>query len=401
MSGHVEVADIFRIHGPGYWQRHADLLSIEQRRAMRAIELCRTAELGGHIDECDHCGALRISYNSCRNRHCPKCQSLDKERWLEQRRRDLLPVPYFHLVFTLPEALGPVALCNQALLYDLLFRAASAALLELTADPRHLGAQIGATALLHTWSQTLTHHAHLHVIVPGGGLSSNGRRWIPARRAFFLPVKALSRLFRGKMLASVRAAYGAGELVFPGRIADLARPQAFRRLLDSLYQQDWVVYCKPPFRGPEHTLEYLARYTHRVAISTQRIVRCEHGYVTFRYRDSAANNMSREMTVTTEEFIRRFLLHVLPSRFVRIRHYGLLSNRNRRTKLVCCQQLLGAAGSDSVTEPSKRPWQDLVLQLTGIDLRRCPRCGVGYMRTIRTLIPLAERAPPETWRRSA
>ena len=401
MSGHVEVADIFRAHGPGYRQDHADCLSMEQRRAMRAIELCRTAELGGHVDECDHCGALRISYNSCRNRHCPKCQSLDKERWLEQRRRDLLPVPYFHLVFTLPEALGPVALRNQAVLYDLLFRAASAALLELTGDEDHLGAQIGATALLHTWSQTLTHHPHLHFIVPGGGLSSDGRRWIAAQRSFLVPVKALSRLFRGKMLAAVRAAYRAGELIFPGRIADLERPQAFRQLLDSLYEQEWVVYCKPPFGGPEQTLEYLARYTHRVALSNERLVRCEDGQVTFRYRDSAAGNKIGEMTVTAEEFIRRFLLHVLPNRFVRIRHYGLLSNRNRKTKLAHCQQLLGVTGRAVETEPPKLPWQDLVLQLTGTDPMQCPRCGQGRMRTTRRLMPLAERAPPETWRRSA
>jgi hypothetical protein len=400
MRGRVEVAEIFRAHGPGYRQHHADLLSMEQLRAMRAIELCRTAELGGHVDECDRCGALCISYNSCRNRHCPKCQSLDKERWLEQRRRELLPVPYFHLVFTLPEALGPLVLRNQAVLYDRLFRAASEALLELTGEPHHLGAQIGATALLHTWSQLLTYHPHVHFLVPGGGLSRDGRRWVRARRSFFLPVRALSRLFRGKMLAAVREAFQAGELIFPGRIADLARPQAFRRLLDALYQQDWVVYCKPPFRGAEQTLEYLARYTHRVAISNERLVGCEDGQVTFRYRDSAAGNLIRQMTVTAEEFLRRFLLHVLPNRFVRIRHYGLLSNRNRKAKLICCQQLLGAAGRRGNAEPPKRTWQDLVLQLTGTDPRRCRRCGEGYLRTTRQLMPLTERAPPPARRRA-
>jgi hypothetical protein len=401
MSGRVEVADIFRAYGAEYRQSHADWLSIQQRRAMRAIELCRTAELGGHVDECDHCGALRISYNSCRNRHCPKCQSLDKERWLERQCRDLLPVPYFHLVFTLPEALGPLVLRNQAVLYDRLFRAASEALLELTGDEDHLGAQIGATALLHTWSQLLQYHPHLHFIVPAGGLSSDGRRWMAASPTFLVPVRALSRLFRGKMLAAVRDAYDAGELLFPGRIVELGAPRTFRKLLNSLYEQEWVVYCKPPFGGPEQTLEYLARYTHRVAISNDRLVRCEDGQVTFRYRDSADDNQIKETTVTAEEFIRRFLLHVLPNRFVRVRHYGLLSNRNRKTKLAHCQRLLGATPSTSKTEPVKQPWQDLVRHLTGTDPRQCPRCGEGYMRTTRELLPSAERAPPQSWRRSA
>ena len=401
MSGRVEVADIFRVHGPEYRQGHAAWLSMEQRRAMRAIEVCRTAELGGHVDECDHCGALRISYNSCRNRHCPKCQSLDKERWLERQCRDLLPVPYFHLVFTLPEALGRLVRRNQAELYDRLFRAASEALLELTADEDHLGAQIGATALLHTWSQTLQYHPHLHFIVPGGGLSSDGRRWIGASSTFLVPVRALSRLFRGKMLAAVRAAYAAGELIFPGRIAELEHPRAFRRLLDSLYEQEWVVYCKPPFGGPQQTLEYLSRYTHRVAISNDRLVGCEEGQVTFRYRDSADGNRIKETTVTAQDFIGRFLLHVLPSRFVRLRHYGLLSNRNRKTKLAHCQQLLGDSRPARRAEPPKLPWQDLVRQLTGKDPMACPHCSKGRMRTTKTLLPLAERAPPEGWRRSA
>jgi len=401
MSGHVEVADIFRAHGPAYRQSHADCMSLEQRRAMRAIELCRTAELGGHVDECDHCGALRISYNSCRNRHCPKCQSLDKERWLERQSRDLLPVGYFHLVFTLPEGLGALVLRNQAVLYDRLFRAASEALLELTADEEHLGAQIGATALLHTWMQTLRYHPHLHFIVPAGGLSSDGRKWKGASPSFLVPVKALSRLFRGKMLAAVRAAYEAGELVFPGGIAELAPPRAFGKLLNSLYEQEWVVYCKPPFGGPRQTLEYLARYTHRVAISNERLVRCEDGQVTFRYRDSADGNRIKETTVTAETFIGRFLLHVLPDRFVRIRHYGLLGNRNRKSKLVHCQRLLGAARSADDTVPVKQPWQDLVRQLTGTDPMQCPHCAKGRMRTTRVLLPSAERGPPEAWRRSA
>ncbi len=401
MSGRIEVADIFRAHGPEYRQRHVDCMSIQQRRAMRAIELCRTAELGGHVDECDHCGALRISYNSCRNRHCPKCQSLDKERWLERQCRDLLPVSYFHLVFTLPEALGSLVLRNQAVLYDRLFRAASEALLELTGDEDHLGAQIGATALLHTWSQLLQYHPHLHFIVPAGGLSRDGRRWIATSPTFLVPVKALSRLFRGKMLAAVRAAYEAGELIFPGRIADLEQSRAFRKLLNSLYEQEWVVYCKPPFGGPQQTLEYLARYTHRVALSNDRLVRYEDGKVTFRYRDSADDNRIKETTVSAEKFIGRFLLHVLPDRFVRIRHYGLLGNRNRKTKLAHCQQLLGGRPTVIEEAPIKQPWQDLVRQFTGKDPMECLHCGKGRMRTTKTLLPQAERAPPETWRRSA
>ena len=379
MSGRVEVADIFRAHGPGYRQRHADLLSMEQRRAMRAIELCRTAELGGHVDECDRCGALRISYNSCRNRHCPKCQSLDKERWLEQQRRDLLPVPYFHLVFTLPEALGPVVLRNQAKLYDLLFRAASEALLELADDEHHLGAQIGATALLHTWSQTLTYHPHLHFIVPGGGLRRDGRRWIAAQESFLVPVKALSRLFRGKMLAAVRAAYRAGELIFPGRITHLEQPRPFRRLLDSLYQQDWVVYCKPPFGGPEQTLKYLGRYTHRVAISNERIMRCRDGHVTFRYRESGST-VYNYRRVKAMEFMRRFLQHVLPKGFIKVRYYGLFSS-GKKLLLEIVKKLLGVMLSgDRKSGKIKRPKQML-----------CPVChsAMCYMKELKP-----SRGPP-------
>ena len=400
MGGRVEVADIFRSHGPEYRQQHSAALSMEQRRAMRAIELCRTAELGGHVDECDHCGTLRISYNSCRNRHCPKCGSLDKEQWLEDRRQDLLPIPYFHLVFTLPRELGPLALRNQSLLYDLLFRSAAQALMELTKDPHHLGAQVGATALLHTWSQTLIYHPHVHFIVTGGGLSADGRRWVRARRSFFLPVKALSRLFRGKLLAAVRAAYRSGELVFPGTIAAQATPKAFGRLLDTLYETEWVVYCKPPFRRPQQTLEYLARYTHRVAISNDRIVRSQDAEVTFRYRDSAADNRIRQMSLAAEEFMRRFLLHVLPNRFVRIRHYGLLSTRNRKTKLVCCRYLLGHTPQPGEGERTKLGWEERLLKLTGVDPQVCPTCGERRMRTIRRLQPWAERPPPVTWRRA-
>jgi len=388
----VELADVFRAHGPQYRQQHTGEQCLQQLRAMRAIEVCRTAELGGHVDECDHCGKLRISYNSCRNRHCPKCQSLDKESWLEARRADLLAVPYFHVVFTVPEDLRPVALRNQKVFYNLLFKAASQALMELAHDPRHLGAQIGATALLHTWTQTLIYHPHVHFIVPGGGLSPDGRRWIRARSTFFLPVKALSRLFRGKLLAFLKEAYDTATLSFSGQTATYADRSSFQQLLDRLYGIEWRVYCKPPFASPEQTLEYLGRYTHRVALSNDRILSMQEDQITFRYRDSDRKCI-RQMTLSAEEFIRRFLLHVLPSRFVKIRHYGIMSTRNRQTKLARCKELLGC----SPTPPSgqaKIDWQERLLQVAGVDLSICPSCGQGHMRTVQVITPARQRAPP-------
>jgi hypothetical protein len=390
MRRRVELAEVFQTYGPAY--RHSRRLSRAQARVMHAIEVCRTAALGGHVDECDHCGALRISYNSCRNRHCPKCQSLAQERWLEQQRRCLLPVSYFHLVFTVPATLAPLLRWNQALGYDLLFRCAAAALLELTADPRHLGGQVGATALLHTWSQTLTYHPHVHMIVTGGGLSADGDRWIPARPAFLVPVRALSQLFRGKLLAALRAAHRAGKLVVPVDRDQPSDPAALDRLLAALYAQPWVVYCKPPFAGPQRVLEYLGRYTHRVALSNDRLRSCQHQQVTFGYRDRAHGNRRRRLTLPAEEFIRRFLLHVLPDRFVRVRHYGLLGNRNRQRQIARCQQLLQA--QPTPPPPAHRTWQQLLLQLTGVDPSCCRVCGQGHWRTTRLLVPLAQRAPP-------
>ncbi len=392
MASAVELADVFRAHGPQYRQQHTGQLCLQQLKAMRAVEVCRTAELGGHVDECDHCGRLRISYNSCRNRHCPKCQSLDKEEWLEARRGDLLPVPYFHVVFTVPEDLGPLALRNQEIFYSLLFKAASQALMELAGDPRYLGAQIGATALLHTWTQTLMYHPHVHFIVPGGGLSPDGRRWIRARRTFFLPVRALSRLFRGKLLALMKEAYDTDTLIFPGQIAELAGRSSFRQLLDRLYATEWVVYCKPPFARPEQTLEYLGRYTHRVALSNDRIEHMQGDQITFRYRDSARKRIGH-MTLAAEEFIRRFLLHVLPNGFVKIRHYGISSNRNRRTKLARCKEFLGRRPTPP-SPPAKIDWQERLVQLTGWDPSACTSCGQGRMRTVQVLSPASQRAPP-------
>jgi hypothetical protein len=400
MQSSLEVADIFQTYGPAYRQAHE--LAVRHLRAMRAIEVCRTAELGGHVDECDHCGRLRISYNSCRNRHCPKCQCLDKERWLEARKRDILPTHYFHPVFTVPEGVKPLALRNQDVVYSILFRAASESIKELTEDPKHLGAEVGFIAVLHTWSQTLMDHPHLHCIVTGGGLSLDGRRWIPCKGEFFLPVKVLSRLFRGKFLAYLKEAYYKGKLVFPGNIACLKEELAFKGLLQELYEQEWVVYCKPPFQSAEMVMDYLGRYTHRAAISNDRLVKLEDGKVTFRYRDRKDNDLSacnaqagrvKLITLDASEFIRRFLLHILPDGFMKIRHYGILSNRNIKTKLLLCKQLLGVRKEDENREKEREPWQDLLTRITGVDPRVCPYCGKGKMvlKEIldRSILPMA------------
>ncbi len=400
MKPSLEVADIFRQHGEAYRERFAARLSIEQVRAMHAIEICRTAELGGHVEACDHCDGKRISYNSCRNRHCPKCQGLDKERWRQARQQDLLPIPYFHVVFTLPEELASLALRNQEIVYTLLFRAASQSLLELGRDRKYLGGQIGFTALLHTWSQTLTYHPHLHCIVPGGGLSPDGHRWISSRSNFLVPVKALSALFRGKMMAYLKQAYEAGELIFPGRIASWRDQRAFDQLCGDLYGKNWVVYCKPPFATPEKTLDYLARYTHRVALTNQRLIRLVKDEVLFRFRDSADSNRIKRMQLPAFEFIRRFLLHVLPDQFIKIRHYGLLSNRCRTSKLRWCKYLLGAV-YPVAGQPVRLTWQQLLYRLTGIDPTVCPLCGKGKMVTQRVLEPLWKQRLPSLRRRSA
>jgi hypothetical protein len=345
---------------------------------MRAIEVCRTAELGGHVEECDHCGALRISYNSCRNRHCPKCQCLDKERWLEARKKDLLPTQYFHLVFTLPEGLRPLALRNQNILYSILFKAVSETLKELAADPKYLAAEVGFIAILHTWSQTLMDHPHLHCIVTGGGLSPDGKKWIPCKKDFFIPVKVLSRLFRGKFLAYLKEAREKAELAFPGNIAHLKEGQSFNAMLQDLYGQEWVVYCKPPFFSAETVMDYLGRYTHRVAISNDRLVRMQKDQITFRYRDRSKNDTIRLMTLDASEFIRRFLLHILPDGFMKIRHYGILSNRNRKKKLALCKKLLGVDHLQK-HEKEKEDWQELLARITGQDPIICPCCGKGKM----------------------
>lgn len=366
----IELQDIFAQHGETYRLNHR--LSSDQMKVMRAIQNCRTSALGGHVDECDECGFTRISYNSCRNRHCPKCQTLNKERWIDARKDDLLNVGYFHVVFTLPDIINAVTYQNQKVVYTILFKAAAETLSELAADKKYLGAQIGVTAILHTWGQTLMHHPHLHCIVPGGGLNSCGK-WVNSRKKFFIPVKVLSRKFRGKFLYYLKQA----KLEFYGSISDLNAPCRFQDWMSSLYQKEWVVYCKPPFKNAGYVVEYLGRYTHRVAISNNRIIKLEGCGVTFKWRDYKDCNKQKEMDVTADEFIRRFLIHVLPTGFTRIRHYGLLSPRNKKTKLKLCKKLTHTPIIDSTR--SKLTSIELLNKLTGKDFTLCPCCHVGHL----------------------
>jgi hypothetical protein len=356
----VEVAHIFRQYGTSYRQIHK--LPVNQLRAMHAIEVCRTGELGGHVDECE-CGHIRISYNSCRNRHCPKCQFLRKEKWIQARQRDLLPIRYFHVVFTIPDLVNPLALRNQEVLYNILFKAVKETLLELG---RRMG-KIGFICILHTWGQNLMDHPHIHCIVTGGGLSGN--RWVSTRKKFFLPEKVMARLFRGKFLSYLRGAHD--KLAFAGGISHLKGKDAFRSLLRQLYDKDWVVYCKPPFKGPETVIEYLGRYTHRVAISNRRIIGMEDGKVSFFWKDYADGSKKKVLTLTASEFIRRFLLHVLPDRFVKIRHYGLLGNRNRKKDLETCRMALGVSAP---AEKTPQTWEEMLFSITGVNIMECPIC---------------------------
>ncbi|MGE0830683.1 MAG: IS91 family transposase [Hyphomonadaceae bacterium] len=344
----LEVADIFRAAGLAYRQAQAGHLSFGQLRVMSAIEACRTAALGGHVSRCEDCAHADIAYNSCRNRHCPKCQSAAAYDWLEARRADLLPVEYFHVVFTLPAPIADIAYTNKAVIYEALFKAASEALITIAADPKHLGARIGLTAVLHTWGSALTHHPHVHCIVPGGGLSSDGTRWIACRPGFFLPVRVLSRLFRRLMLQRLLKAHAQGALHFFGDHVALHDTEAFRAFLKPLHRAEWVVYAKPPFAGPDQVLSYLARYTHRVAIANSRLVAFDGAHVSFKYKDYRANGEARRklMTLGAGEFIRRFLLHVLPDGFHRIRHYGFLANGVRVAAIAKARAALQAALHD-------------------------------------------------------
>jgi hypothetical protein len=374
-----------RAHGDAYRCTHR--LATVQHRALRAIAACRTAVLGGHRDTCDRCGTERITYNSCRNRHCPKCQTLTKERWLAARRAELLPIPYFHVVFTLPHDLNALAQGNPRVIYALLFRAAADTLLTFGRDPRHLGGTLGITAILHTWGQTLTQHLHLHCLVTGGALAPDRARWMAGRSSFLFPVRALSRVFRAKSLAGLQRAFDAGQLAFAGGTAALADRRAFIALLARLRAVDWVVYAKRPFAGPEQVLAYLGRYTHRVALSNDRLVEHRDRCVRFHWKDYTDHDRGKVMTLEAEEFLRRFLLHVVPRGFMRIRHFGLLANRTRRGTLARCRDILGQSPPADVPPESVAV---LLQRLTGVDLSRCPVCGEGRMH----ITALAVRVAP-------
>jgi len=393
----LEVADVLRRHGEAYQRRFRSGTSPQQWRVLRALQQCRTAALGGHIAQCDRCGHQVISYNSCRNRHCPKCQSLAKARWLDARRAELLPVPYYHVVFTLPDSLAPLALQNKRVVYSLLFQTVAQTLLTLAADPKHLGATIGFLAVLHTWGQTLLHHPHLHCVVPGGGLSPDRQRWIACRRGFFLPVRVLSRLFRRLFLEALHQAFEQGRLQFHGTIQPLSEPKAFARLLQRCRAGEWVVYAKPPFGGPQKVLDYLARYTHRIAISNDRLLHLHDGKVTFRWKDYQHGGRHRTMTLDAVEFIRRFLLHVLPDGFVRIRYFGLFANGHRTANIALCRKLLRAAETTNTETLAQLAWPDLLHALTGEDPLACPCCHRGHLIVIESLPPhpsFHNRAPP-------
>ena len=390
----VELADIFRQHGAAYRSAHS--LPLNHLRVMRAVEVCRTAVLGGHRDRCDSCGHIEVSYNSCRNRHCPKCQTLQKERWIEARNEDLLPIEYFHVVFTIPSELNPLVIMNQKCMYDLMFRSVSETLMELSDNPRHLGARIGFLCVLHTWGQNLMDHPHIHCVVTGGGLSIEGNRWVSCRKRFFIPVRVMSALFRGKFLAYLKSAFEEGTLIFPGGIGHLGEPHAFESFRRQFFHKKWVVYCKPPFDGAEGVLQYLGRYTHRIAISNNRILSAEDGKVSFRWRDYADGNKQKIMTLKADEFIRRFLLHVLPNRYVRIRHFGLLANRKRKDNIALSRELLGI--SDITTKEGKETWQEQLLRICGIDVSVCPVCRKGRMFRVDDLPPLQCHSPPVQYR---
>ena len=391
----LEVAEVFRRYGHRYRATAGPVLSTAQRRVMTAIETCRTAALGGHVDACDACGHHRIAYNSCGNRHGPKCQSLNRAAWIDARQADLLDVEYFHVVFTLPEPLAAIGLQNKKVVYGLLFRATADTLRTIAADPTHLGAELGFFAVLHTWGQTLMAHPHLHCVIPGGGLSPDGTRWVACRPGFFLPVRVLSRLFRRLFLAHLQAAYDADALCLAGSLAPLRERPTWTRTLAPLREIEWVVYAKRPFAGPQQVLDYVGRYTHRVAITNSRLLDIEHGEVRFTYKDYRADPSSAAtpptMTLAADEFIRRFLLHVLPAGFHRIRYYGFLGARHRRAKLVRCRQLLGAPTSPPprATTTTAPDYRDRVDARTGVSLRVCPACQQGTMIVIERLAPVA------------
>ena len=392
----MELADIVRYAGQGFVERSHRWINGQHEKVLAAITRCRTAALGGHRDQCSGCGHTAISYNSCRNRHCPKCQGNARIRWLQQRERELLPTRYVHAVFTMPRELTPLVLQNKQLIYGLLFRASAATLLEVARDPRHLGAEIGFFSVLHTWNQRLQHHPHVHCVIAAGGLAPDHASWISSRRTFFLPVKVLGRVFRGKFLAGLKKAFREGKLEFHGHLAALSEPRHFAAWLRVLFRHDWVVYSKRPFGGPEHALRYLGAYTHRVGIANSRLVSFAEGKVSFRWRDSAHRNRKRVMSLPADEFLRRFLLHLVPRGFVRIRNFGFLSNRQRAKLLPLCFTLLGTSVDRTGVEDTANAPKP------SVSLPRCPLCS-GTMRVVERLssAQLLPRSPPQQERAAA
>lgn len=401
----LEVAEVVRRFGFAFLEAYGASLSLVQKTVLRALALCRTSALGGHLEQCDNpdCCYQRPAYNSCRNRHCPKCQSLAKARWIAARQQQLLPVPYFHVVFTLPEAIARLALQNKTVIYNLLFQTTAATLRSIAADPKHLGAQLGFFAILHTWGQQLVHHPHLHCVVPGGGLSVDGQRWIPCRRSqkngkhFFLSVKVLSARFRHLFRDALLEAFQQGQLSFWGDLAGLSNPKAFRRWLRAACSQHWVVYAKRPFGGPAQVIEYLGRYTHRVAISNHRLLKIEDDRVWFRWKDYRHASVEKTLALDAVEFLRRFLLHVLPSGFVRIRHFGFLANCHAQDKLTRCRQLLEVEPASLLLPTPPADWKTLLHQLTRQLVDLCPLCQKGRLvrvQLLHSLVPQLSRSPP-------
>jgi Putative transposase/Transposase zinc-binding domain len=393
----LEVADVFRRYGEAYRQQHGASMSSAQRRVMTAIEVCRTAALGGHLERCDQCGHERNAFNSCRDRHCPKCQCLARMQWIQDRQSELLNVQYFHIVFTVPEEIAAIAYQNKEIVYSILFQATADTLKTIAADPKHLGAEIGFFAVLHSWGQNLMHHPHLHCVVPGGGLSPDGQRWVSCRPGFFLTVRVLSRLFRRLFLEALRKAFDSGKLLFFSVLESLRETDAFAELLSRAKAHEWVVYAKRPFAGPQQVLDYVGRYTHRVAISNNRLRDIENGQVGFQWKDYRQSAQLKTMTLTADEFIRRFLLHVLPDGFQRIRYYGFLGNRYRQQKLEQCRRLLGMAApaERSNALPVEKDYRDRYEELTGNSLYQCPQCRQGRMLVVEILPrALCKFAPP-------
>lgn len=386
----LEIADVFQHYSEKYRRDHP--VSYEQQKAIQAIVQCRTAALGGHIDQCDHCGVIDISYNSCRNRHCPKCQTIKKLRWIKQRESELLPVPYFHVVFTLPHELNTLICSNQALLYDLLFKAVSETLLTFGRDTKRLGGELGAILVLHTWGQNLSLHPHLHCIVPGGALTKESH-WIEAKSNYIFPVKAMAKHFRANYLRRLQACYAKNKLQFHGKSNLYTSPPGFNRLKATLWQKNWVVYAKQPFAGPKQIIQYLSNYTHRIAISNHRLISCEDGKVSFRWRDYADNNKTKVMTLSAEEFMRRYLQHVLPSGFTRIRQIGFLANRYKADKLKQCRTALDFNAEPIIEETV----DELLLRVYHVNIDRCYHCHTGSKKTILTLLnKYHQRYGPDT-----